>query len=91
MNKKLLELLDAINEKKAIVRDLVDSGKIEEAKAAKAELVELQDKFDLLKDMDDEPGVTMVSFAILQSESLKKYHFPPSSFHPLAAAPVSVR
>ena len=57
MNKKLLELLDAINEKKVIVRDLVDSGKIEEAKAAKAELVELQDKFDLLKDMDDEPVV----------------------------------
>ena len=57
MNKKLLELLDAINEKKAIVRDLVDSGKIEEAKTAKAALIELQDKFDLLKDMDDEPVV----------------------------------
>lgn len=57
MNKKLLELLDSINEKKAIVKNLVDAGKIEEAKAAKSELVALQDEFDLLKDMDDEPVV----------------------------------
>lgn len=57
MNKKLLELLDAINEKKSFVKNLVDEGKIEEAKQAKAELIALQDKFDLLKDMDDEPVV----------------------------------
>ena len=38
MNKKLLELLDSINEKKALVKNLVDEGKIAEAKAAKAEL-----------------------------------------------------
>lgn len=53
MNKKLLELLDSINEKKALVKNLVDEGKIAEAKAAKAELQEMQDKFDILKDMDD--------------------------------------
>lgn len=53
MNKKLLELLDSINEKKALVKNLVDEGKIEEAKTAKAELKEMQDKFDILKDMDD--------------------------------------
>lgn len=53
MNKKLLELLDSINEKKALVKNLVDEGKIEEAKTAKAELQEMQDKFDILKDMDD--------------------------------------
>lgn len=53
MNKKLLELLDKINNKKAEVRSLVDQGKIEEAKAAKDELKKLQDEFDILKDLDD--------------------------------------
>lgn len=57
MNKKLLELLDSINDKKASIRDLVDAGKIEEAKAAKAELQTMQDSFDVLKDMEDEPPV----------------------------------
>lgn len=53
MNKKLLELLDKINNKKVEVRSLVDQGKIEEAKAAKNELKKLQDEFDILKDIDD--------------------------------------
>lgn len=53
MNKKLLELLDKINNKKVEVRSLVDQGKIEEAKAAKNELKKLQDEFDILKDTDD--------------------------------------
>jgi len=53
MNKKLLELLDSINEKKALVKNLVDEGKIDEAKEAKNKLKEMQDKFDILKDMDD--------------------------------------
>lgn len=53
MNKKLLELLDNINEKKTEVRNLVGEGKLEEAKAAKEELKNLQEQFDLLKDIDD--------------------------------------
>lgn len=53
MNKKLLELLDSINEKKKEVRNLVGEGKLEEAKAAKEELKNLQEQFDLLKDIDD--------------------------------------
>lgn len=53
MNKKLLELLDKINDKKGEVRSLVDQGKIEEAKAAKDELKKLQDEFDIMKDIDD--------------------------------------
>lgn len=53
MNKKLLELLDSINEKKKEVRKLVGEGKLEEAKAAKEELKNLQEQFDLLKDIDD--------------------------------------
>lgn len=53
MNKKLLELLNAINEKKLEVQNKVEAGKLEEAKTEKAELKKLQDKFDLLKDLDD--------------------------------------
>lgn len=58
MNKKLLELLNSINEKKTEIKNLVDAGKIEEAKNAKSELQTMQDKFDILKDMDDEEPVT---------------------------------
>ena len=53
MNKKLLELLDSINAKKAEVKNLAEAGKLEEAKAAKEELKNLQAQFDLLKDLDD--------------------------------------
>lgn len=53
MNKKLLELLNAINEKKLEVQNKVEAGKLEEAKTEKDELKKLQDKFDLLKDLDD--------------------------------------
>ena len=53
MNKKLLELLNQINEKKKEVIDLANAGKIEEAKKAKEELKTMQDKFDLLKDMEE--------------------------------------
>lgn len=61
MNKKLLELLNSINSKKSEVKNLVDAGKIDEAKAAKEELKALHDKFDILKDMeDDEPVVNQV-------------------------------
>lgn len=53
MNKDLLELLDSINDKKAEVKKLVEENKLEDAKKAKDELKEMQDKFDLLKDLDD--------------------------------------
>lgn len=56
MNKKLLELLDKINEKKAQVTNLAGEGKIDEAKAAKDELKNLQEQFDLLKDVMDPDG-----------------------------------
>ncbi len=54
MNKKLLELLDQINAAKAEVKSLAAEGKLEEAKAKKEELVSMQAKFDLLKDLEDE-------------------------------------
>lgn len=54
MNKKLLELLDKINEKKQEVRNFAETGKLEEAQSAKNELKQLQQQFDLLKDLEDE-------------------------------------
>ena len=56
MNKKLRELLDQINGKKAEVRNLVAENKVEEAITAKQELQALQAKFDLLKDIEDPDG-----------------------------------
>lgn len=54
MNKEMQKLLKAINDKKNEVKSLVAEGKMDEAKKAKAELVELQDKFNLLADLDDD-------------------------------------
>ena len=54
MNKKMQKLLKAINDKKNAVKSLVEEGKMDEAKKAKRELVELQDKFNLLADLEDD-------------------------------------
>lgn len=54
MNKEMLELLNQIEQKKSEVRNLAGEGKLEEAKKAKDELKELQAKFDLLKDLEDD-------------------------------------
>lgn len=54
MNKELRALLNAINAKKAEVRELVASKKLEEAKAAKEELRDLQAQFDILADLEDD-------------------------------------
>lgn len=56
MNKKLLELLDKINAKKTEVKNLVEKNQIEEAKAAKEELKNLQEQFEILKDVVDPEG-----------------------------------
>lgn len=56
MNKKLLELLNKINKAKTNVTDLVNAGKLDEAKAAKDELKSLQEQFDILKDVMDPEG-----------------------------------
>lgn len=53
MNKKLRALLDSINDKKQEVQDLAEAGKLTEAQAAKDELQQLQQKFDLLADVMD--------------------------------------
>lgn len=53
MNKRLLELLNQINEKKALVQNLAEEGKLEDAANEKEELKKLQQKFDILKDIED--------------------------------------
>lgn len=63
MNKKLLEMLNAINAKKQEVKDLIVADKLDEAKAAKNELVNLQNKFDLAKDLYDEEEKTATNNA----------------------------
>ena len=56
MNEKLRELLNKINACKTEVKTLAEAGKIEDAKAKKAELEEMQARFDILKDLDDNPS-----------------------------------
>lgn len=54
---ELQKLLDSINAKKLEVQNLVNENKIEEAKKAKAELVAMQEKYDLLADLADNGAV----------------------------------
>ena len=54
MNKEMQKLLKAINDKKNEVKSLVNDGKLDKAKEAKEELRELQEKFNLLFDLEDE-------------------------------------
>lgn len=54
MNKELRELLNLINTKKSDARALIMENKLEDAKALKNEIEELQNKFDLMKDLFEE-------------------------------------
>lgn len=54
MNKEMQKLLKAINDKKNAVRSLTNEGKLKEAKQAKDELIVLQEKFNLLADLEDD-------------------------------------
>lgn len=54
MSREMRKLLKEINDKKNEVKSLVKDGKLEKARVAKDELKELQDKFDLLCDLDEE-------------------------------------
>ncbi|MCI9078984.1 MAG: phage major capsid protein [Lachnospiraceae bacterium] len=54
MNEELKKLLDSIRAKKQEVRDFCAADKIEDAKKAKEELKDLQAKFDLLYDLEQE-------------------------------------
>ncbi len=56
MNEKLLKLLDEIGQKKNEVIALTNEGRLEDAKKAKDELKDLQERFELLKDVLDPKG-----------------------------------
>ena len=61
----LQELLDAINAKKFEVKNLAEQGKIVDAKTAKEELVNLQEQYNILKDVveGEQAGVSIDNFA----------------------------
>lgn len=69
MNKKLLELLNRINEAKQQVTNLANEGKFEDAKEAKTELKRLQEEFDLLKDVLDPDGDGTITDQVLTGAS----------------------
>lgn len=54
MNEEMRKLLRQINDKKNEVKSLVADGKLDKAREAKEELKTLQEKFDLLFDLDEE-------------------------------------
>lgn len=54
MSKEARALLKKINGKKNAIKSLVNEGKTKEAKEAKAELVDMQDRFNILMDLEDD-------------------------------------
>lgn len=54
MNKEMQKLLKQINDKKNEVKSLVAEGKLDKARTAKEELKAMQEKFDLIFDLDEE-------------------------------------
>lgn len=54
MPKELLELMNKIKEKKELIKNLASENKIDEAKAAKKELKNLSERFDLVYDLYNE-------------------------------------
>lgn len=54
MSKEARALLKKINDKKNAIRSLAAEGKTKEAKDAKAELVDMQERFNLLMELDEE-------------------------------------
>ena len=64
MNKELQKLLKQINDKKNEVKSLVNDGKLDKARAAKEELVELQNRFDLLYDLDEDEQDDIVNIGL---------------------------
>lgn len=59
MSKEAKVLLKQINDKKNAIKSLVNEGKTKEAKEAKAELIDMQERFNILLDLenDEEEGI----------------------------------
>lgn len=54
MNKKIKEILDSIKTKKQEVESFVNENKLEEATKSKEELIQLQNKLNILYDLEDD-------------------------------------
>ena len=54
MNKEIKELIDSIKTKKQEVQNLVNENKLTEAKKSKEQLIQLQNKLDILYDLEEE-------------------------------------
>lgn len=54
MNKQIRELIDSIKTKKQEVQNLVNENKLEDAKKSKEQLIQLQNKLDILYDLEEE-------------------------------------
>lgn len=54
MSKEARALLKKINDKKNAIKSLVNEGKTNEAKEAKAELVDMQDRFNILMELEED-------------------------------------
>lgn len=54
MNKEIIELLDSIKNKKQEVQNFANENKLEEVKKAKEKLIQLQNKLDILYDLDND-------------------------------------
>lgn len=57
MTKEMRELLNSINAKKVEAKELLNANKLEEAKSMKNEIVAMQEKYELLAELEDEPMV----------------------------------
>ncbi len=74
MSKELMDLLNEINEKKAIVRDLYAEGKYDEAHGVMDEIDKLQMKFDDLSKLDESvPVAKTKKVASAEKSELEKF------------------
>ncbi|MNO29184.1 Phage capsid family protein [compost metagenome] len=66
MNKKLRDMLEQISNKKAQAIEFLNQGKRDEAKALRDEIKNLQEEFDIAKDLYDQEREVIVDTAVKQ-------------------------
>ncbi|WP_054948972.1 phage major capsid protein [Numidum massiliense] len=69
MNKKLRELLEKIENRKAEARKLLADNKIEEAAAIRDEVVDLQNEFDVAKDLYEQEKEQAENFKPIEAQN----------------------
>ncbi len=71
MNKKLLELLNAINEKKLAIQNLVEAGKLEEAKTEKIKSETMETRAAKPEAIKSEVGTVKLETAAADLEGIR--------------------